>query len=128
MQRSIVEQGLEIVRAVGRHMSQTLLRHISVCLSVNILHCAIFFKGPKWASEREYRFMMLHRGDIAVPNVRTRRRGDVEVRYCEYDWKTGCAAALREIVLGPQADAGLAERLCAELLPRQPMQIQRSVL
>ncbi len=128
MQHAIVEQGLEIVRAVGRHMGQTLLRRISVRLSVNILHCAIFFKAPKWASEREYRFMMLHRGDIAVPGIKTRRRDDIEVRYCEYDWKTGCAAALREIVLGPQADAGFAERLCAELLPHQPIPIQRSVL
>ncbi len=128
MQRAIVEQGLEIVRAVGCHMGQSLLRRISVRLSVNILHCAIFFKAPKWASEREYRFMMLHRGDIAVPGMKTRRRGDIEVRYCEYDWKTGCAAALREIVLGPQTDAGFAERLCAELLPRQLISIQRSVL
>ena len=128
MQRTIVEQGLEIVRAVGRHMGRTLLRRISVRLSVNILHCAIFFKAPKWSSEREYRFMMVHRGDIAVPGMKTRRRGDMEVRYCEYDWKTGCAAALREIVLGPQADAGFAERLCAELLPGQLIAVQRSVL
>ncbi len=128
MQRAIVEQGLEILRAVGRHMSRTLLRFISVRLSVNILHCAIFFKARKWASEREYRFMMVHRGDIAVPGMKTRRRGDMEVRYCEYDWKTGCAAALREIVVGPRANAGFAERLCAELLPRQPITIQRSVL
>jgi len=128
MQRAIVEQGLEIVRAVGRHMGGALLRRISVRLSVNILHCAIFFKALKWASEREYRFMMVHRGDIAVPGMKMRRRGDIEVRYCEYDWKTGCAAALRQIIVGPQADAGFAERLCAELLPRQPIQIQRSAL
>lgn len=128
MQRAIVEQGLEIVRTVGRHMGVTLLRRTSVRLSVNILHCATFFKAPKWESEREYRFMMVHRGDIAVPGMKTRRRGNIEVRYCEYDWKTGCAAALREIVSGPEADAGFAERLCAELLPRQPIPIQRSAL
>jgi hypothetical protein len=113
MQHAIVKQGLEIVRAVGSHMGEPLLRRISVRLSVNILHCAIFFKAPKWASEREYRFMMVHRRDIAVPGMKTRRRGEMEVRYCEYDWKTGCAAALREIVLGPKADAGFAERLCS---------------
>jgi hypothetical protein len=128
MQRSIVEQGLEIVRTVGRHMGRTLLRRISVRLSVNILHCAIFFKALNWASEREYRFMMVHRGDIAVPGMKTRRRGDIDVCYCEYDWKTGCAAALREIVVGPQADARFAERLCAQLLPRQPIPMQRSTL
>jgi hypothetical protein len=128
MQREIVTQGLAIVRAVGPHMGAALLRRISVRISVNILHCAIFFKAPNWASEREYRFMMVHRGDIAVSGVKTRLRGDTEVRYCEYDWKTGCAAALREIVVGPQSDAGFAERLCAELLPGQPIAIQRSVL
>lgn len=128
MQRAIVGQALEIVRAVGPHMGRTLLRRVSVRLSVNILHCAIFFKAPKWASEREYRFMMVHRGDLAVPGIKTRRRGDMEVRYCEYDWKSGCAAALREIVIGPQADAGFAERLCAELLPGQAIPILRSAL
>lgn len=128
MQRAIVEQGLEIVRAVGPHMDRTLLRRVSVRLSVNILHCAIFFKAPNWASEREYRFMMVRRGDIAVPGMKTRRRGDMELRYCEYDWKTGCADALRKIVLGPRADARFAERLCTELLPRQRIAIQRSDL
>ena len=126
MQRAIVDQGLEIVRAVGQHMGQTLLRHISVRLSVNILHCANFFKAQKWESEKEYRFMMLHRADFAVPGVKMRRRGDTEVRYCEYDWKTGCAAALREIISGPQANVSFAERLSAELFPRQLIAIQRS--
>lgn len=128
MQCAIVEQGLQIVRAVGRHMGRTLLRRISVRLSVNILHCAIFFKSPEWSSEREYRFMMVHPGDFAVPGMKTRRRGAMEVCYCEYDWKASCALALTEIVLGPDADAGFAERLCAELFPSQLIPMQRSLL
>jgi hypothetical protein len=128
MQRAIVEQALQVVRGVGRHMSAALLRRISVRLSANIIHCAVFFKGPEWASEAEYRLMMVYRGDIAVPGLRTRCGHGTEVRYRVYDWKSSCSAALREIVLGPEADADLAEQLCREIFSSQDLPIRRSAL
>jgi hypothetical protein len=126
MQRTIVARALDILRRIGATPNASFLQRFSVGLSISIIHCSTFFKSARWSDEHEYRFLMVRRVDLPVPNERSRDIGGRAVRYWEYDWKTDCAAALAEIIVGPEADAAFAERLCAELFPEHRVRIRRS--
>jgi hypothetical protein len=70
---------------------------------VHCLRTALFFKHEAYANEVEYRFLQLHAAD-PVPEVKYRTRPYELVRYREFDWRAGAAAALKKVVIGPAAD------------------------
>lgn len=115
MQSKIVEQGLAIQQDTSV-LDHQFLKNLSTRLSVNVIHCASFFKHPAYQAEKEYRFLQVFRGDIPVPELKTRQ----STRYREYEWKSTAASALRSVWLGPGAadDAqDTVRRLLTEHLP-----------
>jgi Protein of unknown function (DUF2971) len=91
----------------ARHLNpQTLHEYMGELLTRTWAHClrtALFFKHEAYANEVEYRFLQLHAAD-PVPEVKYRTRPYELVRYREFDWRAGAAAALKKVVIGPAAD------------------------
>jgi Protein of unknown function (DUF2971) len=104
----------------GRNLESDVIRgymsNLSVLVSLHCLRAALFFKHEAYRNEQEYRFMQLHRADVAVPDVNLRARRHSLVKYREFDWKAAAPAALRRIVIGPAADFEKSERFARECL------------
>ena len=77
------------------------LGRLAVEMAIKILHVATYFKHEGWREEREYRFLEIVRRNFELDQLKTRRRGDMEVRYREFDWKAVAINSLKEIVIGP---------------------------
>lgn len=114
MQERLVGIALDIVRKVGDGMGRRLMQRLSVRLSANVIDCSSFFKHPGFSSEKEYRFLKVYRGDLPVDNMKTRKRSDLQVRYCEYDWKSNSTVSLNHVVIGPATDRKSAIRFVEE--------------
>jgi hypothetical protein len=91
------------------------------------MHClraALFFKHEAYANESEYRFLQVHMGPpFPAPAVKHRTGHYELVRYREFDWRTGAAAALKKVVVGPAADrtkATLFAKECLRAYHREP--------
>jgi hypothetical protein len=92
----------------------------------------MFFKHEAYRNEKEFRFQQIFRRDKPAPAVKYRHRPHTLVRYREFDWRTAAGAALKEIVIGPVADKGKAERFAKDCLaafhPKGPVKIVHSAI
>ena len=79
-------------------------------LAAHILHSATFFKHAAYKNEDEYRFLQLHNPRRPVEGIKLRSRPYELIRYREFDWRAPAAAALKQIAIGPAADARMAFR------------------
>jgi hypothetical protein len=107
MLAQLVEQATRIVSTAAGQMTGQQLTHLSVRLSATVIHCSTFFKHKGYSNEEEYRFLMVRRGDLPVDNLKLRSSPYSLIRYCEFDWKSTIAHALKKVVVGPAADPKL---------------------
>jgi hypothetical protein len=120
MQRQIISKVIPLLSApygrdlpngaINKYMSE-----LSVSLSVPLLRSALFFKHKAYTHEQEYRFLYLYRAGI-VPDLKFRSRPHSLIRYKEFDWRGVAADALKEIIIGPAADRGLAPSFVSDCL------------
>jgi hypothetical protein len=103
-------------RSLGSDALREYMTELSVLVSLHTLRASLFFKHEAYRNEQEYRFMQLHRADIAAPGVKLRARRHALVKYREFEWKSVAPAALTQIVAGPAADFERAERFAQECL------------
>jgi hypothetical protein len=96
---------------INAYMSDLLVYH-----AMNVIRGVMFFKHEAYKNETEFRFQQIFRRDKAAPAVKYRHRPHTLVRYREFDWRTAAAASLKEIVIGPAADKGKAERFVKDCL------------
>lgn len=104
MLAQLVERATHIISTAAGRMTGQQLTHLSVRLSTTVIHCSTFFKHRGYFNEEEYRFLIVRRGDLPVDNLKIRSRPYSLIRYCEFDWKSTVAHALKEVVVGPAAD------------------------
>jgi len=95
---------------------QLYVQELSIRLALHTLRTGIFFKHEAYINEREYRFLEIHRGDIAAPEVKLRNRPYSLVKFREFDWRTKAKGALRRIVVGPAADREKAGRFVEDCI------------
>jgi hypothetical protein len=133
IQAQLVADTVKILYAAGDVMTRDQLVRLCVRFSVNVIHCATFFKHEGFASESEYRLMQVFRADEAVPDVLHRGVAASPTRYREYDWRTRSVSALRRVIVGPSADREATTRLVEDFkhryLPRDNLlEVQYSEL
>ena len=104
IQARLVDQVQRIFAVAPETLSAAQMGHLSTRLSALVIHSAVFFKNHGYSNEQEYRFLLLHRGDIPVPGLKVRSKPYSLVRYLEFDWKQQALHALREVRVGPAAD------------------------
>jgi len=101
------------------------MKQLSIHASFHVVHLALYFKHKAYAQEQEYRFLQLHAAGAEVPDLRTRARGNVFVRYTPFHWTSQYASALTGIVIGPAADGRRARTFARECLRHAGMDFSR---
>lgn len=121
LHRQIIEAAFPLIslprgRSLGSDVIRAYINELWVHVSMHALRAALFFKHEAYRNEQEYRFMQLHRGDVAPPDVKLRTRPYSLVKYREFDWRGAAPAALTRIVIGPAADHQKAEQFARDCL------------
>src|SRR5436189_3303713 len=80
-----------------------------------VLQASILFKHEAYASEEEYRLLQLY-STGSVPGVKFKDKPYRLARYVEFDWRTTAAGSLRNIMIGPAAEADSSERYVNDCL------------
>jgi hypothetical protein len=123
LQRRIIDTAFPLISLPrGRNLASEAIRgymsNLSILVLLHCLRASLFFKHEAYRNEQEYRFMQLHRADIAAPDVKLRARRHSLVKYREFDWRAAAPEALRQIVIGPAADFQKAEQFVRDCLAR----------
>src|SRR6266478_1775716 len=120
IQRQIIERMFALVslprgRDLPKEVIAAYIVELSVALAVNVLHAGLFFKHEPYSNEREYRFLEVHRADVAL-EVKLRSRPYSLIRYREFDWKAADPTVVKKIVIGPSANEETARPFAEDCL------------
>lgn len=80
------------------------MAELQMPLTLHVLQTALFFKHEAYANEKEFRFLQIHKANES-PTVKVRSRPYSLVRYRDFDWRKVAPLAVKQIVVGPAADA-----------------------
>ena len=129
LQQRVIAKFVPLILAPkDRDLQKDLLQNYRGMLATNltivVVWASMFFKHPAYKSEDEYRFLMVREAGTRS-HVKYRHRPHSLVRYEEFDWRTGAAGPLKEIIIGPAADPLLSHRFANDCLntfhyPRHP--------
>ncbi|HEY4930886.1 MAG TPA: DUF2971 domain-containing protein [Terriglobales bacterium] len=109
--------------AINAYMNELMLSTL-----LHLLQVVLSFKHSAYLHEDEFRFLETHRMD-QPPEVKSRTRSGVDVRYRDYDWRSRAPEALVEIRVGPAADFEAAAQFandCLAAVPELNPEITRS--
>ena len=94
-------------------------------LTVALVRASMFFKREAYANEKEFRFLQTFPFNETIPQLKSRVRRYSLVPYKEFDWRSVAPAALREIVVGPAAEARRGREFAeACILESQPESVR----
>jgi Protein of unknown function (DUF2971) len=115
---NVVLPHLRNVKRMGLDAETSSLFHrgLTLRLALGCVNASVFFKHPAYTSEREYRFLQLHRYDDELKAVKFRQRPYQLVRYMEYAWKDVACDALKCVVAGPASDPVMAKQYAIDCL------------
>jgi hypothetical protein len=74
-------------------------------LTLFALNSGLFFKHEAYENEQEYRFFEAHPRELPVPSLKRRPRRSTLIKYREFEWRRLAPGVLKEIIVGPAADA-----------------------
>ncbi len=119
--RQIIEKMFDLISMPhGRNMESgplnAYMKELHILLALHTLRAALFFKHEAYDNEEEYRFLQIHRADVPPPEVKLRARNHSLAKYREFDWKTGTAGALKQIVIGPAVNQEKASKFVKDCL------------
>ena len=89
---------------------------LSVDLARSCFMISLFFKHKAYSNEQEYRFLQIYPANTTIPDLNFRSRPYSLVRYRDFDWKSGAAESLKEIVIGPAGDQEVAFKFAYDCL------------
>lgn len=113
-----VTTALNAVSQLGTPTPQH-LQQLAARLYFAMIYSALYFKHPAYASEQEYRLMLITpTGNPPAASLKRARRHKL-VEYLTLDWRTSSPQALRSIKIGPagssNASAFIADTLSLHL-------------
>jgi hypothetical protein len=90
----------------SRRMTSEVLRtyffDLEIRFTLAALRRNVFFKHPGYSSEREYRFLQIHRAVVGeTVETEVRERGNEPVRFRSLNWLAEAPDALQTVIVGP---------------------------
>ncbi|MBP6012900.1 MAG: hypothetical protein KBA31_11790 [Alphaproteobacteria bacterium] len=101
--------------SIDRLVALQFMTQASSCISILAVRAALLFKNEAFKKQSEFRLMELHPEPPVSSSIKTPPSGK---RYAEFDWRSHEPAALREIIVGPNADHDAAKRIASELVAK----------
>jgi hypothetical protein len=100
---------------LDRPIALQFMTQASSRISILAVRAALLFKNEAFKKQSEFRLLELHPEPPVSNSIKTHPGGK---RYTEFDWRSPEPAALREIIVGPNADHDAAQRVANELVAK----------